>query len=123
MAVLYLVLSVVLIILLTTKLKVHPFLALFGVALLYGFLAGMSFESIVESINSGFGDTLGKIGLIIIFGVIIGAFLENSGGAYKIAQAILKVVGKKRVQQPWELLDILFLFLFLQIVALSFYHH
>lgn len=97
MAVLYLFLSVVLIILLTTRLKVHPFLALFGVALLYGFLAGMPLEDIVASINSGFGDTLGKIGLIIIFGVIIGAFLENSGGAYKIAQAILKVVGKKRV--------------------------
>lgn len=97
MAVLYLLLSVILIIVLTTKLKVHPFLALFVVALLYGFLSGMPLESIVESINSGFGDTLGKIGLIIIFGVIIGAFLENSGGAYKIAESILRIVGKKRV--------------------------
>ncbi len=97
MAVLYLLLSVILIIVLTTKLKVHPFLALFVVALLYGFLSGMPLERIVESINSGFGDTLGKIGLIIIFGVIIGAFLENSGGAYRIAEAILKIVGRKRV--------------------------
>jgi len=97
MAVLYLLLSVILIIVLTTKLKVHPFLALFVVALLYGFLSGMPLSSIVESINDGFGETLGKIGLIIIFGVIIGAFLENSGGAYKIAETILKIVGKKRV--------------------------
>jgi GntP family gluconate:H+ symporter len=97
MAVLYLLLSVLLIILLTAKLKVHPFLALFSVALLYGFLSGMSLESILQSINTGFGETLGKIGLIIIFGVTIGAFLEHSGGAYKIAQAILGVVGKHRV--------------------------
>jgi len=97
MIVLYLLFSVILIILLTTKLKVHPFLALFAVALAYGFLSGMPLESIIESINTGFGDTLGKIGLIIIFGVIIGAFLENSGGAYKIAESILKVVGRKRV--------------------------
>jgi len=97
MAVLYLLLSVVLIIVLTTRLKIHPFLALFAVALLYGFLAGMPLQEIIASINTGFGDTLGKIGLIIIFGVIIGAFLENSGGAYKIAQAILRIVGKKRV--------------------------
>ena len=97
MAVLYLLLSVILIIVLTTKLKVHPFLALVGVALAYGFASGMSPENIIESINSGFGDTLGKIGLIIIFGVIIGAFLENSGGAYKIAASILKIVGRKRV--------------------------
>jgi GntP family gluconate:H+ symporter len=97
MAILYLVLSVILIILLTARLRVHPFLALFAVAILYGFLSGMSYEMIIESINTGFGDTLGKIGLIIIFGVIIGAFLENTGGAYNIARAILKVVGKKRV--------------------------
>jgi len=97
MAVLYLLLSVILIILLTTKLKVHPFLALFGVALLYGFLSGMPPEQIVASINNGFGDTIGKIGLIIIFGIIIGAFLENSGGAFTLAQTVLKIVGKKRV--------------------------
>lgn len=97
MAILYLVLSVILIILLTARLRVHPFLALFAVALLYGFLSGMSYEMIIESINTGFGDTLGKIGLIIIFGVVIGAFLENTGGAYNIARSILKVVGKKRV--------------------------
>lgn len=97
MAVFYLLLSVILIIVLTTKLKVHPFLALFVVALLYGFLSGMPLTLIIESINTGFGSTLGKIGLIIIFGVIIGAFLENSGGAYKIAETILKIVGRKRV--------------------------
>lgn len=97
MAVFYLLLSIALIILLTTKLKVHPFLALLVVALLYGFLSGMPLENIVESINSGFGDTLGKIGLIIIFGVIIGAFMENSGGAYRLAEFILKLVGKQRL--------------------------
>ena len=97
MAVLYLLLSVILIIFLTAKLKVHPFLALFAVAISYGFVTGMPLGKIVESINDGFGETLGKIGLIIIFGVIIGAFLENSGGAYKIAESVLKVVGKKRV--------------------------
>ncbi len=97
MAVIYLALSVLLIILLTARLRVHPFLALFAVALLYGFLSGMPYEMIIESVNAGFGDTLGKIGLIIIFGVIIGAFLENTGGAYNIARSILKVVGKKRV--------------------------
>lgn len=97
MILIYLILSVVFIILLTTKFKVHPFLALFVVALLYGFFAGMPLDEIVESVNTGFGDTIGKIGLIIVFGIIIGAFLENSGGAYKLAQAILRIVGRKRV--------------------------
>jgi GntP family gluconate:H+ symporter len=97
MVVLYLLLSVVLIILLTAKLKIHPFIALFLVALLYGLFAGMPLKDIVNSINQGFGDTLGKIGLLIVLGIIIGSFLENSGGAYSMAEKVLKIIGKKRV--------------------------
>ncbi|OGU60818.1 MAG: gluconate transporter [Ignavibacteria bacterium RBG_13_36_8] len=97
MVVIYLLLSVVIIIYLTAKLKVHPFIALLLVAIVYGIFAGMSLENIVISINDGFGTTLGKIGLIIILGVIIGAFLENSGAAYAIAEKVLNVIGKNRV--------------------------
>ncbi|OGU48393.1 MAG: gluconate transporter [Ignavibacteria bacterium GWB2_36_8] len=97
MVVIYLLLSVVLIILLTAKLKIHPFIALFLVAIFYGLFAGMPLNEIVTSVNQGFGDTLGKIGLLIVLGVIIGSFLENSGGAYAMAEKVLKIIGKKRV--------------------------
>ncbi|MDB4292519.1 GntP family permease [Maribacter sp.] len=97
MLVLYLLLSIAVIVLLITYLRLHPFLALFIVALLFGFASGMEYQLILKSINDGFGGTLGKIGLVIIFGVIIGAFLENSGGAYALAEKIIKWVGKKRV--------------------------
>ena len=97
MTVLLLLLSVGLIILLTTRFQVHPFLALFLVAVFYGLLTGMPLNAIIASINEGFGQTLGNIGLIIVFGVIIGAFLENSGGAYALADKVLQIVGKKRV--------------------------
>ena len=97
MVIIYLLISVILIIYLSTKLKIHPFIALFIVALLYGFFAGMSLDLIVKSINEGFGDTLGRIGLIIILGIIIGAFLENSGAAYTMAEKILRIIGKKHV--------------------------
>jgi gluconate:H+ symporter, GntP family len=97
MLVLYLLLSVLAIVGLTVRLKVHPFLALFLVAILYGIAAGMPLNKIISSVNDGFGNTLGKIGLIIVMGIIIGTFLENSGGAYSIAEKILKIVGNKRV--------------------------
>lgn len=97
MTILLLLLSVALIILLTTKFEVHPFVALFVVAVTYGLTAGMPLEMIIVSINDGFGETLGKIGPIIVFGVIIGAFLEHSGGAYALAEKVLKIVGQKRV--------------------------
>ena len=97
MIVLYLIISVIVIILLTVRLKVHPFIALLLVALVYGFVSGMSSADIITSVNEGFGNTLGGIGLIIILGIIIGAFLENSGGAYAIAEKVLKIIGKNRV--------------------------
>lgn len=97
MEILYLLIAVVFIIVLTTKLKVHPFIALFVISILYGLFAGMPYMDIITSINDGFGGTLGKIGLIIVLGVIIGAFLENTGGAYAIAEKVLKFIGDKRV--------------------------
>jgi GntP family gluconate:H+ symporter len=97
MAVVYLLLSVVLIIVLTARLRVHPFIALLLVAFGYGFLVGMPLDLIVASVNEGFGSTLGKIGLIIVLGSIIGTFLENSGGAYAIAEKMLRIFGRKRV--------------------------
>lgn len=97
MPVVYLLFCVVLIVVLTARLKIHPFIVLLVVALLYGFLAGMPVDLIIQSVNEGFGGTLGGIGLIIILGVIIGAFLENTGGAYVIAEKILRCVGRKNV--------------------------
>ncbi len=99
MAILYLLISVALIVFLTVRWKVHPFIALLLVAIFYGFSAGMPMPEIIASINGGFGDTLGKIGLIIVLGVIIGAFLENSGGAFALAEKVLRVIGKKRVPE------------------------
>jgi gluconate:H+ symporter, GntP family len=89
--------SIVFIIVLSVKFKLHPFLALLLAALGYGFAVGMPAAKIVDSINSGFGNTMRGIGLVIILGVIIGAFLEKSGGAYSLAEMVLKVVGPKRV--------------------------
>ena len=97
MEILFLLLSVLCIIWLTTRLKVHPFLALLLISMGYGALAGMPLEALVEAVNEGFGGTLGKIGLIIVLGIIIGAFLEHTGGARAIADKVLSWIGNKRV--------------------------
>ena len=94
-----LLLSVLLIILLTVKWKVHPFLALLAAALFFALFSGMALDTIVNQVNDGFGRTLGNIGIVIVLGVIIGAFLEHSGGAYKLADVVLRIIGKKRVHE------------------------
>ncbi|PID92277.1 MAG: gluconate transporter [Bacteroidetes bacterium] len=89
--------AVVLIVVSTSRFRIHPFLALLFSAIFFGLLSGMPLSGIVESINKGFGSTIGSIGIVIIAGVIIGTFLEESGGAYAMAKHMLKITGKKRV--------------------------
>jgi GntP family gluconate:H+ symporter len=89
--------SLAAIILAIIKFDIHPFLALFVGAIGYGLLAGMPPKLILQSIEEGFGGVLGKIGLVILLGVVIGTFLEKTGGAFVIAQKVLSVIGEKSV--------------------------
>jgi|SRR5680860_147151 len=98
-SILLLLLSVILIILLTAKWNVHPFLALLGAAIFFALFSEMPLDTVIQSINDGFGITLGKIGIVIVLGVIIGAFLEHSGGAFKLAEIVLNIIGKNRVHE------------------------
>ena len=86
-----LLVSVLFIVISTSKFHFHPFLALLFAAVGFGLCARMPLGEIVNSINDGFGRTLGSIGIVIIAGVIIGTFLEHSGGAFRIAERILSM--------------------------------
>jgi len=90
-----LLLSIVFIVVATGRYKLHPFLALLAAAFGYGFLARMPLADIVSSINGGFGGTVGTIGIVILAGAIIGAFLEKSGGALRLAERALRITGEK----------------------------
>src|SRR5512133_738029 len=93
-----LLISIAFIIFTTSKLKWHPFFSLLAAALGYGAFSGtMTLEQVVASVNSGFGNTVGLIGIVIISGSIIGTFLEKSGGAFTLASHTLKITGKKNV--------------------------
>ena len=90
-----LLLSVLFIILGTTKLKMHPFLVLLLASYLAGALAGLPAGDIAASISTGFGNIMAYIGIVIILGTIIGTILEKSNAAIKLADLVLKLVGKR----------------------------
>ena len=92
-----LIIALTLIVVGIVKWKIHPFFVLLFAAIIYGFITGMQVSQIVDSINSGFGSIMGKIGLIIFFGVVIGTILEKSGGAMVIATRLLKLIGEKSI--------------------------
>jgi GntP family gluconate:H+ symporter len=93
-----LILSIAFIIVTTSILKWHPFLALLLAAFGFGILSRtMTMLDVVNAVNTGFGNTVGYIGIVILAGSIIGKFLEMSGGAFRLASGALKLVGKKNI--------------------------
>lgn len=95
--ILLLLFCIAFIIVASTRFKLHPFLALLAASLLFGIFSGLPLDELIKTINDGFGSTIGGIGIIIIAGLIIGTFLEKSGGAYTLANLVLKIIGPKRV--------------------------
>jgi GntP family gluconate:H+ symporter len=92
-----LLLALALIIIGIVRFKIHPFFVLLIAAVLYGFITGMEASQIISAINDGFGSIMGKIGLLIFFGVVIGTVLEKSGGATVIATRLIEFIGGKSV--------------------------
>lgn len=83
------------IILVTAKFKISPFLALLGAAFIGAFAFGLPTEEIIPTITESFGRTMGNIGLVILFGTMIGVILERSGGAISMADAVIKLIGTR----------------------------
>ena len=84
-----------------SKWKLHPFIALILIALGLGMSMGMGGEKTVEVLLRGFSETLRWIAVIIILGAFIGEVLQETGGAFRISDRIVKWVGEKKL--PWAM--------------------
>lgn len=78
-----------------SKLKIHPFLSIMGISVIFAFIADISLKDIPSIIGAGFSVTFTSIGIVIILGALIGTVLEKTGGALKLSDMVIKVVGKK----------------------------
>ena len=90
-----------LIILGISKFKLHPSLVLFLAALILGFLLQIPIKQNVFIIFKGLFGIVKNLGLLIIFGIIIGVLLEKSGGTHSLARGILKYL--KRIPLPYAI--------------------
>lgn len=108
------VIAIIVMIVAISKYKVHPFLSIMGVSLLLGLTAGIPLvntvvdgkpvQGIVNVIGAGFSGTFTSIGIVIILGALIGSILEKTGAALKLADMVIKAVGKKRPALAMELM-------------------
>ena len=82
----------------TTYLKLHPFLVLFTASILLGLSLEIHFIELLKLLFFGFSDTIKKIGLLIIFGTIIGKTLELTNATSSIANYIITRFRKMPLQ-------------------------
>ena len=91
------VLGVALVVVLITIVRLPAFLALAAGALAVGLAARMPFADITRSFQSGVGDTLGFVAMVIGLGTVIGKLLAESGGSAVVSNALVRVMGEKRL--------------------------
>jgi gluconate:H+ symporter, GntP family len=109
------ILAIIVMIVMISKFKIHPFLSIMLVSMVLGLIGGIpwvntsdadgnTINGIATVIGSGFSSTFTSIGIVIIFGAMVGSFLEATGAALKLADMVVKLVGPKHPELAIELM-------------------
>ena len=98
------IIAIVVMIVMISKFKIHPFLSILLVSMILGIIGGIPVTDIAGVIGSGFSGTFTSIGIVIIFGALIGSILEATGAALKLADMVVKLVGPKHPELAIEMM-------------------
>ncbi len=98
------VIAIVVMIVAISKYHLHPFIALMGISLILAIVVGIPLATIPTMVGAGFSGTFSSIGIVIILGALVGTILEKTGGALKLAEMVVRLVGKKHPDIAVELM-------------------
>ena len=90
-----LVSAIAFVVIATSRWKLHPFIVLIVAAYGVALLSGLPLLEVEVMVRQGFGGIVSYIGLIIVFGTLIGTLLEKSGAAITLAETVLRLFGKR----------------------------
>jgi Gnt-I system high-affinity gluconate transporter len=93
--------GIVLLLILIAVVKLNSFISFIIVCLFVGVLGGMELQSIIDSIQTGIGKTLGYLVMILGLGAMLGKLVADSGAAQRITSKLIGKFGKKNIQ--WAL--------------------
>lgn len=102
MSFIVILLSLALLIVLISYLKMNAFLAFLFISILAGLGLGIPLENLPASITQGIGSIMGSLTLIIVLGAMLGKLVAESGAARKIADVMVGAFGTKNIQ--WGLM-------------------
>jgi gluconate:H+ symporter, GntP family len=102
--VLHTAIAIVLAVGLIIWLKIDPVISLLVASLYLGIASGVGFTGTIEAIATGFGEIMAEVGLLIGFGVLIGAFLHAAGAFHRLLDVFVRVIGATRLPYAFALL-------------------
>ncbi|MHA0851793.1 GntT/GntP/DsdX family permease [Serratia nematodiphila] len=88
--------SVLLLLFLVMKARMHAFVALMLVSIAAGIFSGMPLEHIADTMQKGMGDTLGFLAIVVALGAMFGKILHEVGALDQIAAQLLKRFGQSK---------------------------
>ncbi|RWR02412.1 gluconate transporter [[Pantoea] beijingensis] len=88
--------SVLLLLFLVMKVRMHAFVALILVSMGAGVFSGMPLDQITETMQKGMGGTLGFLAIVVALGAMFGKILHETGAVDQIAIRMLKTFGESR---------------------------
>jgi Gnt-I system high-affinity gluconate transporter len=94
--------TILVLVLLIAWAKVNTFLAFLISSVFGAVLLGIPVDRIPQTIETGLGNMLGSLAIIVVLGAMFGKLVSESGAAQKIADVLMKVFGKKYI--PWALM-------------------
>ena len=94
-------LGIATVVVLITAFKVHPFIALILGSGVVGLGSGLAAADVIKNFETGFGTTLGGVGILVALGTMLGKLLADSGGADRIVDTIVGRAGERRL--PWAM--------------------
>lgn len=102
------VLGIALMLVLNMKFKVNAMVSLLIAALTIGFLERMGPAELLETIQTGFGSTLGSLAIIVVFGAVIGKLMVDSGAATRLADTLIEKFGVGKVTVAMVIVGLVF---------------
>lgn len=102
------VLGIALMLVLNMKFKVNAMVSLLIAALTIGFLERMGPAELLETIQTGFGSTLGSLAIIVVFGAVIGKLMVDSGAATRLADTLIEKFGVGKVKVAMVIVGLVF---------------
>ncbi|MBD2809410.1 gluconate transporter [Xenorhabdus sp. Vera] len=88
--------SVLLLLFLVMKARMHAFIALMLVSIGAGIFSGMPLENITQTMQNGMSSTLGFLAVVVALGAMFGKILHETGALDQIAVKLLSSFGEKR---------------------------